>query len=235
MTAPLTAYDKFKQLVGAHTVQIYGEAGAGKSRFVHAVAIEAQLTGKKVLYLDTEGSLPLGYEDELENYEYIGPDLDALIERVSLAKRQRDQFDLLIVDSVGFPVLASFASLPLDKRLTAILRMANIMADTVRFARASKHEMLPVPEKENLAIVTNQTVSEFTRVTKGLSPEDPLECFGGKIAFVPKLTLRSEVVERNSQKSVFRLTVHKARDMPRGKEIACFTLAGNGVTINWKV
>ena len=148
--AAVTCYDKFMGLVGAHTVQIYGDTGTGKSRFVHAVAAEAQVAGKKVLYLDTEGSLSTAHEQQLENYEYIGPDLDSMIQRVRSAKMQRDQFDLLIVDSIGFPVLTSYASLHLERRLQAILSLTNVMADSVRFAGASKHEKLPAPEKMNL-------------------------------------------------------------------------------------
>ena len=232
---PATAYDKLMQAVGPHVVQVYGEAGTGKSRLVFAIASEAQAAGKKVLYLDTEGSLPPGYEDEIDHYEYIGPDLDALIKRARLAKQQRDQFDLLVVDSIGFPVLASYASLPLDKRLQAILSMTSIVADAIRFARASKHEKLPAPEKRNLAIITNQCVSEATRFAKGLKPEDPLEVFGGKIAFAPKLTVRSEVVERAPSRTVFRLVVHKSRNLPRGKEIARYALSDKGVDIEWEM
>jgi len=229
---PLTSYDKLMQLVGAHAVQIFGEAGTGKSRLVAAIALEAQLTGRKVLYLDTEGSLPEDIVVDIENYEYIGPDLDGLIERVRLAKQQREQFDLLVIDSIGFPVLTSYASLPLDKRLGAILSLTNVFADAVRFARASKHEQLPAPDKKNLAIVTNQPVSEVVTFTKGieLDERDP---FGGKLSFIPKLTLRTEVVERSQKRSVFKLVVHKARNIARGVALAEYTIDNEGVSIKW--
>lgn len=234
MSAPMTAYEKFMKLVGPHTIQIFGDTGTGKSRLVHSIAVEAQnVLGKKVLYLDTEGSLPPGWEDDFENYEYIGPDLEALIERVRAAKLQRDKFDLLIIDSIGFPVLTSFASLPLDQRLGAILSLTNVMADSVRFARASKHEQLPAPEKMNLSIVTNQPESEFSRVVKKEPITTPLDPFGGKLAFICKMTLRTEVVDKT--KGIFRLVVHKARDMPFGGEIAQYTVGKEGVMIRWLV
>ena len=53
----LPSYEKLLALVGNHTVEVYGDYGTGKSRFVHAVATESQVLGKKVLYIDTEGSL----------------------------------------------------------------------------------------------------------------------------------------------------------------------------------
>lgn len=231
---PATSYEKLMQLVGAHAVQIFGETGTGKSRLLAAICIEAQLIGKKVLYIDTEGSLPEDVARDLENYEYIGPDLDAMVERVRLAKMQRDQFDLLAIDSIGFPVLTAYASLPLDKRLSAILTLTNVFADAVRFARASRHEDLPAPEKMNLSIVSNQPVSEFVTVTKGVEPEER-DPFGGKLSFIPKLNLRTEVVERSKEKSVFNLVVHKARNMARGTVVAQYTINNSGVTIKWLV
>lgn len=221
----VTAYDKFLELVGHHTVQIYGDYGTGKSRFVHAVATEAQILGKKVLYIDTEGSLSESHIKELQNYECLGDDLEGLVKRVEKAKKEKDEYDLLIIDSVGLPVLNAYARWTLEKKLAAIQKMAPIMADTVRFAR----------DGNGLSIVTNQCVSEFTRVSKKLSEEEPLAPFGGKISFVPKLILRSEPLVRDAQKSEFRLLVFKARDLPRHFEVARFTIDSGGVRIEWRV
>lgn len=230
----LTSCEVLQRLVGAHAVMFYGETGTGKSRLLCSICLEAQnILGKKPLYIDTEGSLPESLAADLDNYEYIGPDLNGLIQRVRLAKQQRDQFDLLAIDSIGFPVLTAYASMPLHERLSAILSLTNIFADAVRFARASEHEKLPKPEKLNLSLISNQPKSEFTRVTEELAPEDPLDPFGGKLAFIPKLTLRTEVVSRDPQKSVFQLVVHKARDMPRGKEVAQYVISNEGVEIKW--
>ena len=219
------AYDKFVSLVGHHTTQIYGDYGTGKSRFVHTVATEAQILGKEVLYIDTEGSLSPEHVKYLQNYEYLGDDLEALVKRVEKAKGDKDKYDLLIIDSIGLPVLNAYARWTLDKKLGAIQKLAPIMADSVRFARDGK----------GLSIVTNQCVSEFTRVSKKLSEEEPLAPFGGKISFVPKLILRSEPLVRDVQKSEFRLLVFKARDLPRGFEVARFTIDSGGVKIAWKV
>lgn len=219
------AYEKLLSLVGHHTVQIYGDYGTGKSRFVHAVATEAQVLGRKVLYLDTEGSLSESHVKDLESYEYLGDDLDALVKRVEKAKKEKDQHHLLIIDSIGLPVLNAYARLSLDKKLGAIQKLAPIMADTVRFARDGK----------GLSIVTNQCVSEFTRVSKNLGEEEPLAPFGGKISFVPKLILRSEPLVQDVQRSEFRLLTFKARDLPRGFEVARFTIDGGGVKIEWRV
>ena len=221
----MSAYEKFIDLVGHHTVQIYGDYGTGKSRFVHAVAKEAQARGRRVLYLDTEGSLSEGHIKELRNYEYLGDDLEALVKRVERAKNEKDKFDLLIIDSIGLPVLNAYARWRLDKKLGAIQKLAPIMADTVRFARDGK----------GLSIVTNQCVSEFSRVAKNLDKEEPLAPFGGKISFVPKLILRSEPLIRDVKRSEFRLLVFKARDLPRNYEVARFTIDAGGVKIDWKL
>ena len=221
----MSAYEKLIDLVGHHTVQIYGDYGTGKSRFVHAVAKETQALGRKVLYLDTEGSLSEGHVKELLHYEYLGDDLETLVKRVERAKNEKDKFDLLIIDSIGLPVLNAYARWRLDKRLGAIQKLAPIMADTVRFARDGK----------GLSLVTNQCVSEFTRVSKKLADEEPLAPFGGKISFVPKLILRSEPLIRDVRRSEFGLLVFKARDLPRNFEVARFTINRQGVRIEWKI
>lgn len=221
----MPAYDKFLSLVGNHTIEIYGDYGTGKSRLVQAVAVEAQLMGKKVLYIDTEGSLSEPHIKELQNYEYVGDDLQNLVTRVEKAKEEKEKYSLLIVDSIGLPVLNAYARLPLEKKLEAIQKLAPIMADTVRFAR----------DGNGLSIVTNQCVSEFSRVAKDLPPDEPLGPFGGKIAFVPKLILRSEPLARDAQKSEFMLLVWKARDLPRNCEVARFTIDKLGLKIQWQI
>ena len=221
----LPSYEKLLALVGNHTIEVYGDYGTGKSRFVHAVATESQVLGKKVLYIDTEGSLDETHVSELENYEYIGDDLETLVRRVEKAKQEKSQYDLLIVDSVGLPVLNAYARWTLDKKLGAIQKLAPIMADTVRFAR----------DGDGLSIVTNQRVSEFTRVSKKLDEDMPLAPFGGKIAFVPKLILRSEALTRDYQQTEFRLLTYKARNLPQNYEVARFTIDKTGVRIDWRI
>ncbi|NVM24214.1 MAG: hypothetical protein HWN68_20850, partial [Desulfobacterales bacterium] len=68
-TQQKTAFDRLLELVGSHLVEIYSDTGNGKSRLVYHIATEAERSGKKVLYLDTEKSLPVGYEKSLKNYE----------------------------------------------------------------------------------------------------------------------------------------------------------------------
>ena len=51
------AFDLVKNIVGCDVLEIFGDTGSGKSKFVHALALEALNSGKKVFFLDTEKNL----------------------------------------------------------------------------------------------------------------------------------------------------------------------------------
>ncbi|MEM2618624.1 MAG: AAA family ATPase [Candidatus Hadarchaeales archaeon] len=235
---PVTAFERFLGLVGSHLVEIYGEYGTGKSRLVHHIAVEAQSIGKRVLYLDTEGGLADDHVKMLRNYQYVGDELDDLIEAVAWAKNNRDKYDLLVVDSVGHPVYVSYVELKgMDAKLRVYQELATVFRDMVRFARGERDK--DFGNRTGLAIAVNHTVSEFERVAdyviqhQPIPPEalsQPLRPFGGQIQRVPKLILRSE-----PDGDGFRLVVFKARDLAKGLELARFSVGEDEVRIEWKI
>ncbi|MCD6325150.1 AAA family ATPase [Candidatus Bathyarchaeota archaeon] len=236
-----TAYDKLMRLAEAHLVEIYGAYGTGKSRLMHHIAVEAQNAGKRVLFIDTEGGLTDRHVKQLQNYWYVGDSIEALEDAVSWAKKNRNSYDLLIVDSVGHPVYVNYVELEsMQDKLRAYQRLATIFRDMVRFARGERgvdfDPKNPLESKRRaLAIATNHTVSEFARVAKNLPPEEPLNPFGGQIHRVPKVILRSEPVLLSDKISIFKLLSFKVRDMPKNVEVARFTIDDRGVKINWKI
>jgi len=232
---PLAAYDKFIMLTEGHLAEIYGPYGCGKSRFVHAVAVEAQdILGKKVLFIDTEGGISDEYVKQLKNYWYIGDSIEALEDAVASAKKQRKDYDLLVVDSVGHPVYVNYVELEsMQDKLRAYQRLALVFRDMVRFARGERG--VDMGERKALSIATNHTVSEFARVAKDLPPEEPLNPFGGQIHRVPKAILRSELVSSAGDRSVFRLMSFKLRNFPKDLEVARFQIDNKGVKIEWKI
>jgi len=48
-TTQKTAFEKLIELVGNHLIEIYSDAGNGKSRLAHHIATEAERSGRKVL------------------------------------------------------------------------------------------------------------------------------------------------------------------------------------------
>jgi len=97
---PTTAYEKLLALTEAHLAEIYGSYGTGKSRLVHAIAVEAQNLGKRVVFIDTEGGLLDEHVKQLQNYWYVGDSIEALEDAVAKAKENRKDYDLLVVDSL---------------------------------------------------------------------------------------------------------------------------------------
>lgn len=230
-----TSYDKLMKLTEGHLAETYGAYGSGKSRWVHSIAVEAQdILGKKVLFIDTEGGLLDEHVNQLKNYWYVGDSIEALEDAVASAKRQRKEYDLLIVDSVGHPVYVNYVELEtMADKLRAYQRLAVIFRDMVRFARGERK--VDLGERRALAIATNHSVSEFARHAKDLPPEEPLDPFGGQIHRVPKVILRSEPYELTNRHSKFKLLSFKLRGMPKGVEVARFTIDEQGVKTEWRI
>ena len=228
------AYDKLVGLTGYHLAEIYGVRGTGKSRLVHSIAVEAQEAGKRVLFIDTEGGLDEKHIKQLDNYEYIGDELDDLREAVDRAKRNRGKYELLVVDSVGHPVYVNYVTMGgMDQKLKSYQELAALFRDMVRFSRGEKG--MDLGRRFGLSIAVDHTVSEFSRIAKELPAEEPLDPFGGQIHRVPKLVLRSEPLEYASDRSIFGLLTWKARDLPKNFTVAQFSIEKEGIKISWKI
>lgn len=228
-----TAYDRLVELTQFHLAEIYGGYGTGKSRLVHHIAVEAQnVLGKNVLFIDTEGGLLDEHVKQLKNYWYVGDSVEALEDAVAKAKERRDEYDLLVADSVGHPVYVNYVELEgMAEKLRAYQRLAMVFRDMVRFARGELGKDLG--QRRALAIATNHTVSEFSRVAKDLPPEEPLNPFGGQIHRVPKVILRAEPAEITPDRSVFKLLSFKLRGMPKNVEVARYTIDYQGIWVEW--
>lgn len=229
-TVKKTAFDTLLELVGNHLIEIYSDTGNGKSRLAYHIAAEAEKSGKKVLYLDTEKSLPVGYEKQLKNYEVhtAKTALGLLRQLIDRVRKARDEdFNLIVVDSIGLPVLAALPEMSMRERGDAFQLMANL-----------RFQMMGFAFEHGLTIATNQPVSELARSSVGgkapkVLGNEPLNPFGGKSEFMAKLILRSEAVQKAPDKSIFKLVVYKARDHGQEYEFARFSVGKDGVSIEW--
>jgi hypothetical protein len=206
---------------------------------MHYIALEAQTAGKRVLFVDTESGLKDEHARQLKNYWYVGDEIDALEEAVRWAKEHRNDYDLLVVDSVGHVVYASYVELgTMDQKLKAFQRLATLFRDMVRFARGERGVDFDPKnpfecKRKALSIATNHPVSEFARVAKELPPEEPLAPMGGQIHRVPKVILRVEPLDLSEEKSTFNILTYKLRDMPKNVVIGQYIIDQNGVWVEW--
>jgi len=144
-------------------------------------------------------------------------------------RRARDEdFNLIVVDSIGLPVLAALPEMDMRERGDAFQLMASLRVQMMGFAF-----------EHGLAIAINQPVSELSRVSiRGKAPKvaegEPLPPSGGKSEFMAKLILRSEAVKKSPMQSTFKLVVYKARDRGQEYEFARFSIDSKGVSIEWK-
>jgi KaiC/GvpD/RAD55 family RecA-like ATPase len=233
------SYEKLARLTEHHLAEIYGAYGVGKSRLAHHIAVEAQEAGKRVLYVDTEGGLLEEHAKMLKNYWYVGDSVEALEDAVAWAREHRNDFDLLVVDSVGHPVYVNYVEMEtMDQKLKAYQRLAAVFRDMVRFARGERgvdFQRIGEPSKRRaLALAVNHPVSEFAKMSKDLPPEEPLAPFGGQIHRVPKAILRAEPVEMRKDRTVGSLLSYKLRGLPRDLEVARYVIK-EGVGVEWKV
>jgi len=241
MASQKTSYDVLLELTEGHLAEIFGPYGCGKSNLVAHIALEAQAAGKRVIYIDTEAGLKDSVSRKLKNYWYVGDEIEALEEAVQWARDNRHDYDLLVVDSVGHVVYVSYVELgSMDQKLKAFQRLATIFRDMVRFARGVRGEDFDPKnpgerKRKALSIAVNHPVSEFARVVKDLSPEEPLMPMGGQIHRVPKVILRVEPVQLSEKESVFKLLTYKLRDMPKNVEVARYTITNQGVAIKWLI
>ena len=215
------SFEKLVEIVGNDLIEVFGDAGTGKSRLLGHIALEAQNAGKQVLYLDDENSLPNSIKSQLKNYQYIGMKLDSII---NIVVQIKNGFDLICLDSIGYPVLVNYVELSLREQLRAIQKMILLRACLKDYAIRNK----------GLAIATNQPVSEYSIAMLPADEKETaiLEPFGGKGAFISKLLLRTEPIEKGEITRI-ALKTYKARDLPFDKQIAEFVIGEDKTEIRW--
>lgn len=238
---PITSYEVLIRLTEHHLCEIYGSYGTGKSRLVAHIALEAQRLGARVLFIDTEMGLPSEIAAQIKSYWYVGDSLEALEDAVAWAKDHRNDFDLLIVDSVGTPVYLNYIEFEsMAEKLKAFQRLAAVFRDMVRFARGERgvdyDPKSPLDTRRKaLSIAVNHCLSEFSRAIKEEPESEPLAPFGGSIHRVPKVILRVEPAELTSEKSVFNILTYKLRNMPKNLVIGKYTIDSRGVRVDWNL
>lgn len=204
--------DCIKDIVGNDLCQIFGDTGEGKSKFVHAVAVEAINAGLNVFYLDTERNLGAHDIEMLgANYQYTPKfsEMQRIVDNLG-------SFDLVIIDSVGLPVLNMYAKMKMNEQGKALLNLIGMMGDLKVWTYDHKA----------IVIVTNQPESEFNK-EKGYERRP----FGDKSLFNVKEVWKIRRDNKNGKTTKCTIASFRSRDLMKGTKIATMEITDTGVDI----
>jgi len=206
----VSLYEKLKEIAGNDVVEIFGPSGSGKTSFCLALAVDAVKSGKSVYFVDAErnvSSVPEGIK-----YVY-DPTLDGILNYVRYAPRA----DLLILDSLGFPVVAKYAEASMNERGSMLLKSVTI----------TSYLKIWTWRNNSLAVVTNQPVSSFGKDV----PEEELKPFGDKSIYGFKSIWRTYLVKASEEETVCEIRVWRDRKFGRGKKLFNVTISDRGINV----
>lgn len=204
--------DCIKDIVGNDLCQVFGDTGEGKSKFVNAVAIEAIQAGLKVFYLDTERNLGAHDIEMLGDHYQYTPKFSEMQKIVD----DLGSYDLVIIDSVGLPVLNMYAKMKMNEQGKALLKLIAMMGDLKVWTY----------DNNSLVIVTNQPESEFNKA-KGYERRP----FGDKSLFNVKEVWKIKRNSTNGSTTKCTIESFRSRDLMKGTKIATMDISDSGVEI----
>ncbi|MDP2215765.1 MAG: AAA family ATPase [Methanolobus sp.] len=199
--------------VGNDVLEVFGDTGSGKSKFAMAVAKEAIASGKKVFYLDTERNLTETDIKYLKGCEYK---YTPIIDEIDRIVQKLPKVDVVIIDSIGFPVLTAYARMNMKQKGDALLKLIAIFGDLKGWAYLNS----------GVVVVTNQPESEFNK-----EPGHILRPFGDKSQFAAKEIWKTEIVDRKPAYTNIRISAFRSRSVGHRTKIADMKISSNGVEV----
>ncbi|TGC07409.1 ATP-binding protein [Methanolobus halotolerans] len=210
---PTKLLDLIHGYVGNDVLEVFGDTGSGKSKFAMALAKEAIAAGKKVFYLDTERNLTEADIAGLKGCEYK---YTPVIEEIDSICQKLPAVDVVIVDSIGFPILTSYARLSVKQKGDALLKLIAIFGDMKNWAY----------KNNGIVVVTNQPESEFNKASNHV-----LRPFGDKSQFAAKEIWKTEIVDRKPVYTNIRISAFRSRSVGHRTKIADMKISSNGVEV----
>jgi adenosyl cobinamide kinase/adenosyl cobinamide phosphate guanylyltransferase len=205
--------DLIHQYTGNDVLEIFGDTGSGKSKFAMTVAREAIASGKKVFYLDTERNLTEADVKDLKGCEYK---YTPIIEEIDKIVQNLPKVDVVVIDSIGFPVLTTFARMSVKQKGDALLKLIAIFGDLKSWAYRNN----------GIVVVTNQPESEFNK-----DKDHILRPFGDKSQFAAKEIWKTDIVDRKPAYTNIRISAFRSRSVGHRTKIADMKITGNGVEV----
>ncbi len=194
---------------------IYGPAGSGKTNFCLLCLKKVVESGKKVIYIDTEGSYSIDrfkqicddYDDILKNVLFLKP-TSFLEQRNTFAKLKKsvnDKIGLIIVDTIS-----TFYRLEVGKN-KEIYEVSRIFGGQLS-------NLVEITRKHNIPIlVTSQVYSKMEN-------NDDVRIVGGDVIKYSSKCL----IELKKFKTKRAAIIRKHRSIPEGKEFI-FRIVNNGI------
>jgi hypothetical protein len=174
--ATISVYGQIVKVFGHDLCEVIGETGTMKTIGLFAMAMAAAKEGKRVLYLDTENNCgPEGAEElkaagVMYHYTPVLSEIDKIIMKDIAGRKD----DLIIIDSVGMPILRQYATLGQKQRGDALLMLI------AWFGRLKEITF----QNKSVAFVSNQQASEFGK-TDPKERGDYRMGFGDKANYIP--------------------------------------------------
>jgi hypothetical protein len=206
-----------KKYADYDVLEIFGKTGSGKTRFCLEVAKEALSLNKRVFYLDTENNLTKHQiQTELKGavFNYT-PVMEEIYETVM--KLPDNTYDVVVIDSIGFPILSEFAELKMNQRGAVLLKMIALLANLKKWAY----------KNNGIVVVSNQPESEFNKVAGTI-----LDPFGDKSNYAAKEIWHSDKTSSDSNRTISKITAFRSRSAGRGKKILEMTISDSGTKIS---
>ena len=215
-------FDQIITHFGPDLMEVFGETGTMKSQGMVALAKQCAEAGRKVYYLDTENNISPSDVDMLRklgvNYHYtpVLKEIDEIFDKNIPAIKA----DVIIVDSVGMPVLRKFSAMSAHDRGSALLDIIKWLGILKEWTYLNK----------SIAFVTNQPQSEFGK-SSSQEKGDHRMPFGDKSNFIPGALLLSKKSLDSSQGSKAVFQVFRLRSHAWGEKIFEVTVDKNGPSI----
>jgi len=191
-----------RSYVGDDVLQVFGPTGSGKSKFALECARQALSDGLKVFYLDTERNLT---DDDIKSLKGCDYRYTPVLDEIDKMCQNLPKCDVVIIDSIGFPILTAYARYSMKQKGDALLKLIAIFGDLKQWAY----------KNNGLAIVTNQPESDFNK-----APGHLIRPFGDKSQFACKEIWRTDA------KSLGKTTKSEVRSF-RSRSVGHKTLIAN--------
>lgn len=219
--------DIIYDLVEDDLVQFFGKTGTCKTSISIQAALEAREAGKSVYYLDTEKNIskkkkaamkkagviytPYTPSNSTGEFKTVN-DLIALHEFI----KKIQKVDVLIMDSLGLPVLSVFCEGRQNDQGLSIQKMINI----------SKYLKSYANKNQSLVIVINQPESDMNK-----DPKTERRSFGEKAEFFYKELWKTYFVEKTETKTTVVVKSYRSRDYGQGYALFTVEITENGVKV----
>jgi RecA/RadA recombinase len=217
--------DIIYDLVEDDLVQFFGKTGTCKTSIAIQAAIEARKEGKSVYYLDTEKNISRSKREAMKKtgiiYMPYSPssgefrtvnDLIALYDFIKKIQR----VDLLVIDSLGLPILSVFCDGNQKDQGLALQKMIIISKYLKSYANKNK----------SLVIVINQPESDMNK-----DPKTERRSFGDKSEFFYKELLKTVFVSKSPEETVVVVKTYRSRDYGQGYKLFTIGVTDDGMKV----